>query len=346
MLNSGTNNKAIKISSLLIVFVVICLQSYGQGAFEKKLHVYIQDVKKWASKQSETDTTLRQAIKLNPEIIVRPYCEFRCSNSKILEASSGFDLLHIDTVVNYTLYTLNKKVYIIAWPRREGVFNYTIAKIAPNGIDIMEYCRQYSNEFFKLSVLIEDEDRYIFGFIERKHTKLVDRDSVLYDGLNDYVLKTYGSLEKYAEKSEIDVERLALLAKMVSLDDCKKVLRESYVCWARNNSPDTERILVLFFKEVNSLAKLKPSQLALLRKRITDKVKDPYNGTINLKDDDLSGHLGFVLTYEQRAEYCRQLDILHWIGSIALQRVERNFFERKIPIEKENETLAKEVFYK
>ena len=188
-----------------------------------------------------------------------------------------------------------------------------------------------------------------YAMYDGNQVKCIDHDTKEYRSINDFILKRYGSVEKYIEMCIEDTLRSALFKKM-TLEDCKKIFRNDYVYWERYLPLDTTGILNAFVEEVDSFAQLQPHQSTFLIKRLKEDVRTGASlidcrYEFSLLQKDITHTMNMTLTDEQLSRYRKYLRLKGWLQGQAMYKLESYYLgERKIPIEKEDEIFKKEVY--
>lgn len=365
----------------IFFLVTLSVLSYynitAQTLFEKKLNEYKQELKEQSLKQltkdsienGESSMETLHLINSNPdtvqikrhptedEIVVAPLYLYRLYSYELNNLNST-NFFSLPSYPAFNLYPVKNKVYVMPYYRIDNdTINSTIQDDEESNeqdpyIAMVKLSEKFSSSFFFVR-LLDDQSlgNYPLAFIQNNKVKLIDRDLNIYDDIETYLLKEYGSVKKYTELCERDSIRHTFRINQLTVSDCKNILRSDYKNWESHYPNDTVTILNLFLKEIDSLAELTIEQSNLLKNKI---IKDNYNYPICVSCDycvelfhnDITYLVTSVLTNEQYYEYTEGRRLLTWRNSQVNLIIDHYYIiERKIPISQEDELINKEIFY-
>ncbi|MBK8786998.1 MAG: hypothetical protein IPN43_11020 [Chitinophagaceae bacterium] len=304
-----------------------CRTLIAQEEFNKSYLVYTKKLHDSILQAAKADYYMGKEFNNTVTVTAVPYYQFKYNSIIPLTDSTAVQFLQVNDILGYGIIKKRDKLFGVGKKYWQGKDQYQVDFVSEGDLlgpiyrtelKLIPAAEKLSNTYFFV-YFFSTESRYYtsIGFLDKGQLKFVDTSLQVFSA-TDFLCNRYGSVEKYIELGQKSQTAIDLyLSKIESSDstikkmNCINVISNDYQEWAINIPVDTAKVLYLFFKEMDSIVKLKKCQKQLLQEKILLKLKMneenySHNGNIQFYNKEISSTIMEVLTEDQYYLYANQ----------------------------------------
>jgi len=309
---------------IFLFFISIDQTLLAQRDFRKTYLAYTKILTDSFFLKAKTDHYMRKEIDSSFTLVSVPYYQFTYNGKIPLNNTTGIQFLHLFDKIGYGVIKKKGKLFGYAekyWQKKdwyqvsfimEGEMSDPVYRTE---IRLIPAAEKLSATYFFVHFLPYETMYFTsIGFLDKGQLKFIDTSYQVYT-LTEFLCKRYGSVEKYIElgqnnQTASDLYSLKIASKdsIIKKANCINIIRNDYQQWAINVPTDTTKVFSLFFREMDSIVKLKKCQAQMLKEKILIKLKSTEGPTLCGKDImfyniEISRIISEVLTENQFSLY-------------------------------------------
>lgn len=345
--------------SLSLLLIVNISKANAQSDFLTDIQAHKQVIKNLVLYKIKKEASAYGAEPSRTDIVVTPVCRFRATSklSLVMEPLKHFTVYADTAILAYEL-VFDQKLYglpmtrFIQGPVLSDI-NDDKRQLSYNSqLKMVKQAMQFSQDIFFVDFWSQEAPgNYPIAYLENKTVKIVDKDLNLYSSIEEFILKIYGSVEKYIEMSIEDSIKKEASKNISSILYCKNMLKSDYHYWEVYRKTDTSQIVYLFIKEITSFANLTESQATLLKNKLMALFLTPktikYNCPvdISLLNRDITSLVKGILTEEQYSNYKKNVSRKNTLKLLSVNKLQEYLIRVKnVSADRVDNEISKYVF--